>query len=97
MAIEQTFPESSGEVIAQFALDWIAEGERKGEQKGEHKSAARISLRLLERRFGAISDDLREMISSLSTEQLERLSEDLLDFTSLDDLAAWLDRRQERK
>ncbi|MGH9939886.1 MAG: Rpn family recombination-promoting nuclease/putative transposase, partial [Blastocatellia bacterium] len=77
MAIEQTFPESTGEVIAQFALDWIAEGEQKGEQK----SAARISLRLLERRFGAISDDLREMISSLSTEQLERLSEDLLDFT----------------
>jgi len=50
----------------------------------------RLALRLLTRRFGAISEDLQVAIAELPLHTLENLSEALLDFTSLADLQAWL-------
>jgi Domain of unknown function (DUF4351) len=46
--------------------------------------------RLLTRRIGKISSETRSQIQALSLEQLESLSEALLDFTSLSDLEEWL-------
>ncbi|MGA9378764.1 MAG: DUF4351 domain-containing protein, partial [Phormidium sp.] len=50
-----------------------------------------LVLRLLSRRFGELSPKLRERISNLPLSVLEDLSEALLDFSSLDDLLAWLE------
>ena len=52
-----------------------------------------LILRLLKRRCGSeVTETERSRLTTLSLHQLELLSEDLLDFSSPEDLTAWLDR-----
>ncbi|MDJ0597330.1 MAG: Rpn family recombination-promoting nuclease/putative transposase [Crocosphaera sp.] len=62
-----------------------AQGKAKGRQEGE----ANLVIRLLNHRFGQISDELVTQIQGLSIEQLENLGEALLDFQTEDDLKQW--------
>jgi hypothetical protein len=48
-------------------------------------------MRLIERRLGPIDAGLRERISQLNSDQLNSLSDDLLDFTGPADLTKWLE------
>lgn len=92
--VKTVFPDQEGEIMLSLAEEWILEGEqrgeRRGEQRGEQKEAAKLTLRLLHRRFGILEANLDEQIRSLSTEQLENLSEALLDFTAKSELLVWL-------
>ncbi|MHC5830189.1 MAG: DUF4351 domain-containing protein, partial [Nostoc sp.] len=45
----------------------------------------------LKRRFGDIDTSLVEQVRNLSAEQLEELGEELLDFSEVADLVAWLE------
>ena len=65
---------------------------QKGEQKGEQKEAFRFLNRQLNRRFGEIDSLIVERIRVLSTEQLEQLGEEFLDFSNISDLVAWLEQ-----
>ena len=47
-------------------------------------------LRLLDRRFGGLTDDRRSQIQTLALLQIEDLTDALLDFTTLADLDNWL-------
>jgi predicted transposase YdaD len=76
------------EALGEGKLEGMQEGEVLGRQKGE----ANLVIRLLNRRFGEIPQNLREKILAMSVEQLENLGESLLDFESLSDLVNWLDR-----
>jgi predicted transposase YdaD len=67
-----------------------ARGEIRGEAKGEVKQARSMVQRLLTRRFGTLTDELLADLDGLSIAQLESLGEDLLDFTSIDDLTHWI-------
>ena len=67
------------------------EGRQEGQLEGRQQEAANLVLRLLSRRFGDLSPELREHISNLPLSVLEDLSEALLDFRSLDDLLTWLE------
>ena len=58
----------------------------KGRQEGEQS----LVLRLLNRRIGDVSPEMRSQIQSLSLDQLEALGEALLDFTESSDLVDWL-------
>ena len=49
-----------------------------------------MTLRLLNRRCGPLTDASTARIQALPLEQLEALAEALLDFTGPADLAAWL-------
>jgi hypothetical protein len=62
-------------------------------QEGEQK----VILRQLNRRFGEIDLSLIEQIKGLSTEQLEALAEQLLDFSEVADLATWLKQQAENQ
>jgi len=66
----------------------LAEGESKGEVQGEIK----LAIRLLNRRFGEIPQNLTARIRELPVEEIESLGEALLDFQSLSDLVSWLER-----
>ena len=66
---------------------------QKGELKGEQKEAFRFLNRQLNRRFGEISLPIIEKMRLLSTEQLEILGEEFLDFSAISDLVTWLDRQ----
>ena len=61
-----------------FAQEWIAEGE------------AVVTLRLLNLRCGPLGEATTARIQALPLEQLEDLSEALLDFSGPADLEAWL-------
>ena len=78
----------------QIFLDWEAATEERGRQIGQQiggkEKALSIALRLLSRRIGAMSDALEARVISLSSDQLEDLSEALLDFGVPDDLDRWL-------
>jgi predicted transposase YdaD len=67
-------------------------GEEKGEKKGEQKEAVRFLSRQLNRKFGKMESPIIERMRLLSTEQLELLGEDFLDFNDVSDLVSWLDR-----
>jgi hypothetical protein len=59
------------------------------ERIGIAKSEAKLVIRQLNRRVGEISEETVAKISKLPIDQLEQLGEDLLDFTSSNDLAEW--------
>ena len=70
--------------------DWLAEGRQEGEARGEAREAAKMTLRLLTRRCGPISEATTAQIQALPLEQLEALADALLDFQGPADLASWL-------
>ncbi len=65
-----------------FAQDWISEGRLEGE--------AVVALRLLNRRCGPLSEVTTARVQALQLEQLEALTEALLDFSGPADLKRWL-------
>lgn len=63
----------------------------KGIQEGVIQGQTGLILRQIARRTGEISPEIQTRIQQLSPEQLDDLGEVLLDFTSQDDLIAWLE------
>lgn len=99
----QRFPELSREeimVIAGIPLDelrhtraaqeWLAEGRQEGRQEGRRDEAAAMTLRLLNRRCGPLSEATTAQIQALQLDQLEALADALLDFLGPADLTSWL-------
>jgi predicted transposase YdaD len=68
-----------------------ARGRQEGEARGRAAEAAAVTLRLLNRRCGPLSEATTIRIQALPLEQLESLAEALLDFSGSADLAAWLE------
>jgi predicted transcriptional regulator len=64
----------------------VQEGVQQGRQQGE----ADLLIRLIQRRFGEIPQNLEEIIRNLPVERLEDLGLALLDFDTLTDLDNWL-------
>ena len=63
----------------------------KSRKEGIIEGQTALILRLLVRRTGEISPEIKTRIQQLSPEQLDNLGEILLDFTSQEDLIAWLE------
>ena len=74
--------------------DWLAEGRQEGLQEGlqegRQEGEAAVTLRLLNRRCGPISEPTTSQIQALPVEKLEALADALLDFQGPTDLSAWL-------
>ena len=68
----------------------LERGQQIGQQIGGKEKALSIVLRLLHRRIGTMNDALQARVILLSSDQLEDLSEALLDFGVQDDLDRWL-------
>jgi predicted transposase YdaD len=67
------------------------EGKEEGRQEGRQAGELGIILKLLKRRLGELPPEIQQLIQSLSVNQLENLSEALLDFRNLTDLVNWLE------
>ncbi len=102
--IRQIFREElmEGSVIYQDILQkGITQGEQKGlqqglqqgEQRGLQQGEANVLIRLISRRFATIAPTVEEKIRSLSISQLEELTEAQFNFTTSEDLIAWLDQK----
>ena len=59
-------------------------------QEALQEEAATLVLRQLTRRVGELAPEMRAQIQQLRVAQLEELGEDLLDFSSMQDLTDWL-------
>jgi predicted transposase/invertase (TIGR01784 family) len=66
------------------------EGRQEGLQEGRQEGEAELLIRLLNRRCGALADELQAQVRSLSIPELESLGEAILDFQGLKDLETWL-------
>ena len=66
------------------------EGREEGREEGLQQATLNLVIRLLTKRFGELSAEIRGSISALPLPVMENLSEALLDFTSLNDLQNWL-------
>lgn len=67
---------------------------QKGVQQGVQQGKQDIVMRLLTRRIVTVSPEARSQIQKLSIEQLDELSEVLLDFANTTDLTIWLQSQQ---
>jgi predicted transposase/invertase (TIGR01784 family) len=83
---EMFFEDQRGAVIK-----GIQEGRQEGRQEGLIQGQTALILRQIARRTGEISPEIQTRIQQLSPEQLDDLGEILLDFTSQEDLIAWLE------
>ena len=77
-----------------FGQELLAEGRQEGRQEGEARGraaeAAATAIRLLNRRCGPLSAATTTRIQALPLQQLEALTDALLDFAGANDLASWL-------
>lgn len=76
-----------------YAMLDINVSETRIYQEVRQEAQASIIIRLLQKRFSAVSEVTLHSVSELSTERLGELSEALLDFSNLTDLQDWLIRR----
>jgi hypothetical protein len=67
-------------------------GEQQGLRQGLQAGELEITLRLLQRRCGALPPDQEARVRALPLPRLETLAEALLDFQGPDDLTRWLAR-----
>ncbi|MCA2916507.1 MAG: DUF4351 domain-containing protein [Microcystis sp. M017S1] len=67
----------------------VQQGVQQGLEQGRIQEA-NLVIRLLQRRFGEIPQNLEETIRKLPVERLEDLGLALLDFDNLTDLDNWL-------
>jgi len=74
----------------QFYQDVFSEGLQEGKLEGE----STIILRILKRRLGPLNEKIILAIQTLNNQQLETLSDNLLDFESKNNLDNWLKQNQ---
>lgn len=65
-------------------------GLQQGIQMGMQQALQETALRLLVRKIGELPEESRSKVTRLPLEQLESLTDELLDFANLDDLTDWL-------
>jgi hypothetical protein len=81
--------------VYQELVEREREAERRGVERGMEEGERLLILRLLNRRFGELSESMTTRIEHLSLTQLESLAVELLDFTSLSDLEVWLAEQEQ--
>ena len=105
----ETIPEVLGEVPeieralnianqANFSLEELDQVDRRGmalqDERGRINAAKlEVLMRLLNKRFGEISQEITRQFDYLSDTDFDDLAEAVLDFNNLDDLVSWLEER----
>ncbi|GJD17270.1 hypothetical protein RIVM261_022260 [Rivularia sp. IAM M-261] len=96
--LENEFWEDFKKFEQERGMTYMTTGERIGYNRGkeEGRVEGRVStiLTLLAISVGEVSEENRVLIESLSLEQLDSLTKDLLSFTSTGDLVRWLQQNQ---
>ncbi|NET58633.1 MAG: DUF4351 domain-containing protein [Symploca sp. SIO2E6] len=68
----------------------LEQGLEQGHDQGREEEGQTLVLKLLSRKVGKLPPKLESPIKALPLEKLEELAEALLDFSTLDDVSAWL-------
>jgi predicted transposase/invertase (TIGR01784 family) len=70
------------------------EAREEGREEGRQAEGTAVVLKQLQRKLGELPNEIQAQIMALSIEQLELLAEELLDFSKLENLTAWLAAHQ---
>ena len=62
------------------------EGIQLGRREGRQEGISLILLKLIKKRFGAVSPDIAERIKAMEVDQLETLAEKILEITTEEEL-----------
>ena len=80
------------EIVEKLKAEGKAEGRAEGKAEGEKKALLRMIVRQLGRHLALPGPEALAKMETLPLEALEQLTEDLLVFTSPQDLDTWLAR-----
>jgi len=80
-----TFSNPEQESVMQITTSWMEQGIEQGLTREKE-----LVLRQLKRKLGQINPELEIEIKALDIAKVELLGEDLLDFSTVDDLKDWL-------
>ena len=87
-AIHQAKPEGEGNMLSLAAREWIAEGKVEGKIEGKIEGVlegqARTLLRLLEKRFGPVSEEVRARVGGADLDALDEWLDRVLDAPTLE-------------
>lgn len=76
--------------VKQWTQDWkqegIAEGKAEGIAEGEQHEAVKILLRLLDKKFGPVNQELREIIQTAPLAQVEQWIDSIFQVSSAEAL-----------
>ncbi|WP_424101988.1 Rpn family recombination-promoting nuclease/putative transposase [Moorena producens] len=79
------------DIIQKGVQKGLQQGLQQGLQRGKQEGVLLVVMRQLTLRLGLLDPVLQQRIEGLSITRLEELSEALLDFETVRDLAVWLD------
>lgn len=88
-----TFIQPEQEGVMQITTSWMRRGLEQGLEQGLERGLARernLIVRLIKRKLGDIDVDIESRIITLNIDDLERVGEALLDFSTWEDLTNWL-------
>ena len=68
-------------------------GLERGLELGKREEGATLISTILTCRFGTLPDNIGEQIQNLSISQIEELSRELFNFSTVEDLGNWLERQ----
>ncbi len=88
-SLRRTKPDRWEALMGTVAEAWIEQGRAEGIEKG----LAGLLLRLMERRFGAVPEAVRDRVRGASVSELEAWAEAVLNAASLDEVLAAGPRR----
>ena len=88
-----TFSKPEQETVMQITTSWMEQGIEQGLERGLTREKELV-LRLIRRKLGQITSELEVQIKALDIDKVEFLGEALLDFSTVDDLKAWLVSQQ---
>lgn len=86
----ESVPDQEKGNVMEIVTSWMEEGIEKGRALERREATARIVQRQLARRCGPVPSELTALVSALPVDALDRLAEELLDFSTLADLERWL-------
>ena len=65
-------------------------------QQGLQQGKSNLVMRLLTQKLGTLSESIQARVLQLSSDQLDSLTESLLDFNTVDNLVNWLEEMSDR-
>lgn len=81
--LERLMPERHEEFTGWFSQPYYEKGIAEGEARGEAKGEAKLFARLLEKRFGAVPESVRQCISAADAASIDAWAERVLDAPDL--------------
>ena len=79
-------PDSKDEIMASIVQEWVEKGEIKGKAEGIVEGKAELLTELLHERFGSLSKDVKERISSADADAVGSWFSKAIKATNLDDI-----------